>query len=133
MRVMSLFLCLPLVLTSASAREAPLPPDRAFALSWQRQGDQVRLNWRMPKGYYLYRAHIEAKDASGRPLSVKTPAGRIKPDPTFGPTEVYYGTARASLRHAGPVRLTYRGCQEDGLCYIPITVVIPALQERPRP
>lgn len=133
MRVMSLFLCLPLVLTSASAREAPLPPDRAFALNWQRQGDQVRLNWRMPKGYYLYRAYIDAQDASGRSLSVKTPAGRIKHDPTFGPTEVYLGEARASLHHGGPVWLTYRGCQEDGLCYIPITVVIPALQERPRP
>lgn len=130
---MSLCLCLILWFGHASAAPAPLPPQKAFVLTWQRQGDQVRLNWQMPKGYYLYRDHIEAKDASGRPLSVKTPAGQIKPDPTFGPTEVYYGTARASLRHAGPVRLTYRGCQEDGLCYIPVTVLIPAAPERPRP
>ena len=132
MRVMSLFLCLPLVLTSASAREAPLPPAKAFALNWERRGDELRLNWRIPNGYYLYRSHIKATDDAGRALALTTPKGQRKADPTFGDTEVYYRTARATVRHAGAVRLTYRGCQEDGLCYIPVTVRIPT-QERSRP
>ncbi|MDC7683307.1 protein-disulfide reductase DsbD family protein [Asticcacaulis sp. BYS171W] len=126
MRVMPFFFVLFLLAAPVAAREAPLPPAQAFAMSYARKGDEVRLRWVMPKGYYLYREHITAADAQGRTLNVRTPNATLKADPTFGPVEVYYGTARADIRHKGAITLSYRGCQEDGLCYIPIRVVIPA-------
>jgi len=121
---LSLLCCL--LAAPVAAREAPLPAAKAFVLSWTHQDEMLRLNWRMPEGYYLYRAYIEASDENGRPLTVITPRGQHKNDPSFGGVEVYYRTAKASLRYRGAVRLTYRGCQEDGLCYVPVTVNIPA-------
>lgn len=125
MRVVSLFLCLiTLLVLPASAHQSPLPAAQAFRLNWTREGDRVRLNWRMPKGYYLYRAYIEATDATGRPLTVTTAKGQTISDPTFGRVEVYYRTATATIRHTGDIRLSYRGCQQDGLCYMPVSLVI---------
>ncbi|WP_162148417.1 protein-disulfide reductase DsbD domain-containing protein [Asticcacaulis sp. YBE204] len=123
---MSFFLALLVVAAPVAAREAPLPPAQAFAMTYVRQGDAVQVRWVMPKGYYLYREHITASDAQGRTVKIRTPNGTMKADPTFGPVEVYYGTARADIRHKGAITLSYRGCQADGLCYIPVRVVIPA-------
>lgn len=110
----------------AGAREAPLPADQAFVLSHKRAADgSLKLSWKIRKGYYLYREHMDAEDAAGQSLLIETPGGQMKADPTFGTVEVYYGRARARIAHRGAVRLTYRGCQADGLCYLPVRVTIP--------
>lgn len=126
MRPVLLCLSLCLVTAPSAAREAPLPAAKAFVLNWTREAGTLRVQWRMPEGYYLYRAHIEAMDEAGRPLKAITPKGVHKDDATFGGTEVYYRTARARIVYGGAVSLTYRGCQDNGLCYMPVTVHIPA-------
>lgn len=104
----------------------PLPVDDAFRLSVVKDADnQLLLNWQISDGYYLYRDHIEAKDAKGAALTVDTQPGIAKDDPNFGRLEVYYTRASASVP-AGrePIQLTYQGCQEDGICYRPETRTI---------
>ncbi|MCL4765519.1 MAG: protein-disulfide reductase DsbD [Hyphomicrobiaceae bacterium] len=107
---------------AAPLQASPLPADSAFQLTVSRNEDgSLRFDWSITNGYYLYREHISIKAADGRELPIETPAGERKDDPTFGPTEVYYGAATATTRATsdGPLELTYQGCQENGICYIP--------------
>lgn len=105
---------------------SPLPVDDAFGLSVAKDGDnRLLLNWQISDGYYLYRDHIEAKDAKGVALTVDTQPGIAKDDPNFGRLEVYYTRASASVPVGSePIQLTYQGCQEDGICYRPETRTI---------
>ncbi|WP_313027155.1 protein-disulfide reductase DsbD [Brucella sp.] len=104
----------------------PLPVDDAFRLNVAKDGDnRLLLNWQISDGYYLYRDHIEAKDAKGAALTVDTQPGIAKDDPNFGRLEVYYTRASASVPAGSePIQLTYQGCQEDGICYRPETRTI---------
>lgn len=107
---------------AAPLQASPLPADSAFQLTVSRnEGGSLRFDWSIADGYYLYREHIGIKAADGRELPIETLAGERKDDPTFGPTEVYYGAATATTRATsdGPLELTYQGCQENGICYIP--------------
>jgi thioredoxin:protein disulfide reductase len=123
---------LPLLLTlllapgargEAQALPTPLPVDQAFALEAAPDADGgLALAWSIAEGYYLYREYLAATDAEGVALALETPAGVAKDDPTFGPSEVFYEAVTASMdAPGGPVRVTYQGCQEDGLCYPPVT------------
>ncbi|OYR10856.1 protein-disulfide reductase DsbD [Brucella grignonensis] len=105
---------------------SPLPVDDAFGLSVAKDGDnRLLLNWQISDGYYLYRDHIEAKDAKGEALVVDTQPGIAKDDPNFGRLEVYYTRTSASVPVGSePIQLTYQGCQEDGICYRPETRTI---------
>ncbi|WP_273725891.1 protein-disulfide reductase DsbD [Brucella gallinifaecis] len=104
----------------------PLPVDDAFRLSVAKDGDnRLLLNWQIAEGYYLYRDHIEAHDAKGVRLTVDTQPGIAKDDPNFGRLEVYYTRTSASVPVSSePIRVTYQGCQEDGICYRPETRMI---------
>lgn len=114
-----------MVLSSAVAA-SPLPVDDAFRLSVTKDGDnRLVLNWQIADGYYLYRDHIEAKNANGEAVAVDTQPGIAKDDPNFGHLEVYYIRASASVPLGNePIQLTYQGCQEDGICYRPETRTI---------
>jgi thiol:disulfide interchange protein DsbD len=109
-----------------------LQPDQAFRFDAPAEGtDQVRLNWEIADGYYLYRSRIKVITASpaaqlGAP---QMPAGQIKNDEYFGRQEIYHQELRAlvPVARAGagslelPLKVTYQGCAEAGLCYPPIT------------
>ena len=112
----------------AFAIEPPLPMDQAFRMEARRDGSDIAIKWQLEDGYYLYREYLSATGADGKHVQMATPPGVIKEDPGYGSTEVYYGTATATI--AGPVsanlKVTYQGCQDDGLCYPPTTVDIDA-------
>ena len=109
-----------------------LPPDQAFRFDALAEGpDQVRLNWEIADGYYLYRARIKVKSAStsaqlGTP---QFPPGQVKTDEYFGKQEVYHhelvATVPIARASAGaldlPLEVTYQGCADAGLCYPPQT------------
>lgn len=107
---------------AAQGRSAPLPADEAFRLSTAPGPDGgTVLSWEIAPGYYLYRDKFAAETADGRALAVETGPGEMKSDPTFGEVEVHHDAAQAVLPPvAGPVELTYQGCQEDGICYPPV-------------
>jgi len=123
------------VLDSSRARSADpefLPPDVAFHLTGSPDGpDRIRLAWEIHPGYYLYKSRLKVATAAPQTVlgALSTPRGEFKTDDYFGRQEVYHsgfeGTVAVS-RPGGaaiqiPLKVTYQGCAEAGLCYPPIT------------
>lgn len=111
------------------ASTKPLAPRDAFELSVELQPDGGRvLSWEIAEGYYLYRDHLAVETIEGDVVPLETAPGIAKHDPTFGSVEVYYHRAEATFSQApGAVRVTYQGCQENGICYPPVTDTLPAV------
>ncbi|HQR97208.1 MULTISPECIES: protein-disulfide reductase DsbD [unclassified Polaromonas] len=110
----------------AHAGQEFLPVDQAFRLNVSRDGDgQVRLNWDIGKGYYLYRQQMKVEaDPAGGALQVLWPAGTAKTDETYGKSEVYHDQVRVLVEATGARALTvgWQGCADAGLCYPPQTL-----------
>jgi len=124
----SLFLVLWPLFVSAQQGDL-LQAGEAFRLGVERgQGGDVVLRWKIAGGYYLYRDHIEARDAgTGDELALQSEPGVVEADDAnFGPSEVYYSSATARLGGDLPaqVAITYQGCKKDSICYPPQTVRI---------
>jgi thioredoxin:protein disulfide reductase len=124
------------VLNFGGAKDEFLHPDQAFRLEAQAVGpDRVKLEWQIADGYYLYRSRLQTKTDSPQaqlgPLSL--PRGKEKEDEYFGKQEVYHNELIATLpvsRGAAnetlsvPLKVTYQGCADAGLCYPPTTKTI---------
>lgn len=115
---------------SSSLAQQPdlLQADEAFQFSAEREesGGMI-FRWTIAEGYYLYRSQLQARDAAaGREIELRTRPGTVEDDPNFGPSEVYYGEALASLDRevSGTVTLSYQGCKKDSICYPPVTRTI---------
>lgn len=124
------FIVLMLAFVSGAAFAAgPRPADEVFRLNVQLDEETgIELNWSIAPGHYLYRERIAAT-RDGKPLKIKFSRGDMKDDPTFGLTEVYHGTALATvamedLPKTGTIQVTYQGCAENVLCYPPVTKAI---------
>ncbi len=111
-----------------------LPPDEAFRPSVQVDGGVLRVRWAIADGYYLYR-HKFAIAAESPDLVVSAPrfpAGTTKTDPYSGTQEVYYHGVEATVAysrfdggaHPLQIKVSYQGCADAGLCYLPMTHVI---------
>lgn len=124
-RLAILFSCLSFA-GIATAQDAPLQMDEAFRPSLSRvSATEIAVTWQIEPGYYLYREYLTAKSADGTAVKLETAAGKVKEDPGFGSTEVYYDTARATVvSGASTIELTYQGCEDGGLCYPPVTKTI---------
>ncbi|MCX5577791.1 protein-disulfide reductase DsbD [Kaistia terrae] len=124
LRALALVALLVLAALPAGAQSPP-SADAVFALTASRDtsGD-LKLGWTIADGNYLYRDKIGARDAAGTALPVTTPAGEMKDDPNFGPTEVYHREAEARIAAADlgdgkSLTVTFQGCAEAGICYPP--------------
>lgn len=134
---------------SATATDAPaglpfgsnqdqfLPVDQAFQFDAAAGGpDRVQLVWQIAPGYYLYRSRLKValddKATNPPPVQIglpQLPQGDEKEDEYFGKQEVYHLNLAAMLpvaRAAGgaldlPLKVTYQGCADAGLCYPPET------------
>jgi thiol:disulfide interchange protein DsbD len=112
-----------------------LPPDEAFRfVAEMKRPDSVELNWAIADGYYLYKKRVSVSTDSdqvqvGQPL---LPQGKAHTDEFFGDSEVYFETLQGTVpvaRAAGSsgtlnLKVTYQGCAEEGLCYLPITKTV---------
>ncbi|MFT3906240.1 MAG: protein-disulfide reductase DsbD [Steroidobacteraceae bacterium] len=116
---------------SASGDEF-LPVAQAFHFKAEASGaEQITLRWLIAPGYYLYRDRIKlSSDSTEATLGQPTmPAGIQKQDQYFGPQVIYHDelTVPVSVSHAGsaaftlPLKVSYQGCAEAGLCYPPVT------------
>jgi thioredoxin:protein disulfide reductase len=123
------------VLSAKSSGDDFLSPDKAFRLDALGDGtDRVQLNWQIADGYYLYRSRIHIDTASSKAQlgTAQFPTGDIKNDEYFGKQEVYHHGVAVTVpvaRASGaalqlPLKVTYQGCAEAGLCYPPITRVV---------
>ncbi|MDO9195674.1 protein-disulfide reductase DsbD [Rhodoferax sp.] len=109
----------------AQAQQDFLQPEQAFRLNVSKQADgQLRLNWDISQGYYLYRQQMKvAVDPVGSALKAEWPAGTRKTDETYGESEVYHDqvTAVLTVPDARALTITWQGCADAGLCYPPQT------------
>jgi thiol:disulfide interchange protein DsbD len=123
MRTLLLITCLWLTTPALAGpwdRGAPalLPVDQAFILepvTWQ--AGELRLEWRIAPGYYLYR-HRMALELPG--VSLQLPAGLAHADEHFGEVRIYRDHVRASAALAQPpdqLGVSYQGCADAGVCY----------------
>lgn len=109
----------------ARAQQDFLAPEQAFRLTVAKQADgQVRLNWKISMGYYLYRKQMKVEgDPAGSAPQVAWPAGTLKTDQTFGESEVYHDNVDVLVKAPDARALTvgWQGCADAGLCYPPQT------------
>lgn len=110
----------------------PLPPEQAFRFEAIADGgNALLLRFTPAKGYYLYRDKTSLKlDADGVALErPRWPQGVSHRDEHFGNVIVYFDQIdvpvplRRSVADAREVTLTatFQGCQNDGICYPPMT------------
>lgn len=114
--------------------QTPMSPREAFTLEVTRDaGGDVRFDWAIAPGYYLYRDHTVATAPGGeQALPLTLAAGEEKNDPGFGRVDVWHdrgsaGLSAAALKGAGSpeaVNVTYQGCLEDSICYPPLTQTV---------
>lgn len=111
-----------------------LDPDVAYRVSARIDGAVVRVRWAIADGYYLYRTKMSVT-AESPDLIVETPTfphGRLKTDPYLGTQEIFTQQVEATAgyrrtdggAHPMQIKVTYQGCAEAGLCYLPMTKVI---------
>jgi len=109
-----------------------LPPDEAFLVAAAMPDAQtVRFDYTLTSDTYLYRdklAFVIKSPADIKVAKVDTPAGEVKDDPSFGPTEVYHQgfAANVTLSRALAtgeqlvLEASWQGCNEAvGICYPP--------------
>ncbi len=127
----------PAALPFGTNQDQFLPVDQAFRFDAIASGpDRVQLTWQIAQGYYLYRSRLkfalDDKAANPPPVQIgapQLPKGDEKQDEYFGKQEVYHLQLEATLpiaRAAGgalelPLKVTYQGCADAGLCYPPET------------
>jgi thiol:disulfide interchange protein DsbD len=109
----------------AHAQQDFLQPEQAFRLNVSKRADgQVRLNWDISQGYYLYRQQMKVEaDPVGSAQEADWPAGTRKTDETYGESEVYHDNVAVLVTAPAAQALTigWQGCAEAGLCYPPQT------------
>ncbi|MGB0722014.1 MAG: protein-disulfide reductase DsbD [Gammaproteobacteria bacterium] len=111
--------------------DEPLPPEEAFKPTVSVvDGNHIRIDWFIAEGYYLYQERLKFKVLAPEGVSfgeAELPKAKIKDDPTFGKTPVYFNELYAVLpvnRPAGDaldleIEYGYQGCASIGLCYPP--------------
>jgi len=94
--------------------------------------DRIEVDFVVLKGYYLYRNKMKFAVDPAQPVALGTPdlpTGETKEDEYFGKQEVYHHDVVARLPVSRgskeaftlPLKVTYQGCAEAGLCYAPQT------------
>lgn len=111
----------------------PMPAEQAFAFeAIAFDGNQLLLRFTPARGYYVYRdrTSMALEGAPGVSLQApRWPKGVAHHDEHFGDVTVYFDQAevpvplkrdRANVLNA-TLRVTFQGCQTDGICYPPMT------------
>ncbi|MFI3312148.1 protein-disulfide reductase DsbD [Ewingella allii] len=117
-------------LFSQPANPQFVPVDQAFDFDFQQQGPNLKLNWTIRDGYYLYRDKIELVGDQAQLAAFILPKGLEHHDEFFGDTQVYEKQLNLSvpLRQASgqaSLKVSYQGCAVAGFCYPPETRIIP--------
>ena len=107
-----------------------LDPEKAFRIS-ARALDQetVEVEFKIAKGYYMYRDRFSFKTESGQLLAaVEIPHGKVKEDEFFGESETFRDSVRIRVavspeeaaKGSMLFRVTSQGCSDKGVCYAPL-------------
>ncbi|SUI93441.1 protein-disulfide reductase DsbD [Shewanella morhuae] len=101
-----------------------MPVDQAFAFDFKQEGNQVKLNWVIADGYYMYRDKLKFSVNGAELGTIALPKGKPHNDEYFGEQEVYYTYVDipVGLKQAdenATLTVTFMGCAEGKLCYPP--------------
>ena len=117
---------------NALAGMAFLPAEAAFQVQQlTRANHRVTVTWAVAPGYYLYQERITLSRPAGQalnPVNGQLLAGEraFRPDLEPGFQRLLKDQVQLSWPDAGgPLKLTYQGCAEAGLCYPPQVLEIP--------
>lgn len=117
-----------------------LPVDEAFQFDFRQQGEQLRLQWRIADGYYMYQHRFMVQSPVQLSATPELPEGEPHVDEFFGETIVYRQQVELTyaLAHAAPNQefvISYQGCADAGLCYPPTekTIYLTGVQGDGRP
>nr|WP_236645386.1 protein-disulfide reductase DsbD [Aidingimonas lacisalsi] len=118
---------------SSDDNEDFLPVNDAFQASAWHDDDTLYVGFENAQGYYLYRHRfqIESRDdtALGDPV---LPPGEAKTDEFLGDVNVFYDRVvievplKSEAATPLPLRVTFQGCADAGLCYPPETIELDA-------
>lgn len=97
-----------------------LLPEQAFKLNLDKKEDKLDINFIPASGYYLYKDKISIK-SDGKEVFYQMPESQTKEDPNFGIVQVYHYPINVLVDHYPNITVSYQGCSEAGLCYIPET------------
>jgi thioredoxin:protein disulfide reductase len=118
---------------SGSSGDDFVAPDVAFQVTAQATApDRIEVDFRVLKGYYLYRDKMKFQAPGATEAGLGKPAmpeGETKTDEYFGEQVVYHQdvnvkvpvTRAARESFTLPIKVSYQGCADAGLCYPPIT------------
>jgi thiol:disulfide interchange protein DsbD len=130
MRLFPLLLALAAGSAQALLHDELLEPETAFRISARPlDARTVEVEFRIARGYYMYRDRFSFATQSGRKLAeVEIPRGKVKEDRFFGKSETFRDLARIRVpltpkdSAAGQVTLkvTSQGCSDKGVCYVPL-------------
>ena len=114
----------------AVSPEELLEPDKAFRISARALDERsVEVQFKIAKGYYMYRDRFSFASASGEPLGeAEIPRGVVKEDQFFGKTETFRDLVRIRVplspqdtqRQQVELKVTSQGCSDKGVCYTPL-------------
>ena len=111
----------------------PLPEEQAFAFeAIAFNGNELLLRFTPARGYYVYRdrTSMALEGAQGVSLQApRWPKGNAHRDEHFGDVTVYFDQAEVPVplkrdradAVTATLRVTFQGCQTDGICYPPMT------------
>src|SRR5690606_21117644 len=125
------------LLAAALGQAAALPESQAFSVDAIADGgNRLRVRLMPAAGYYIYRDHTRfaLADTPGLALGPpQWPAAAAHRDEHFGEVAVYFDPAEVAVpvlrTRPQATRVTlvvsFRGCQQDGICYPPMSRRIP--------
>ncbi|MFP1723067.1 protein-disulfide reductase DsbD [Lonsdalea quercina] len=110
-----------------------LPAAQAFVFDFQQQGKQLKLQWIIHSGYYLYRQKIVIHSGDTRLTQVDFPAAERHQDAFFGMVDIFRNRLQLNIPLDGipqgsTLTVSYQGCADAGFCYPPEQHSIPLSQ-----
>lgn len=123
---------------SPKSSEEPLPADQVFVPDAHIEDSALVFRIQLLPGYYLYKDKVSVRslsDAVGleeHQFIEEWSHSEIVADEWFGEQEVFFDEAHGSAQIRSltqnipslDIELSYQGCKEDGLCYMPQTKVL---------
>lgn len=125
--VLSALVAVPFFSADSAYAQSVRSVDDAMQLTATRDDqNDLQLQWNIAPKIYMYRDKIQVEKPDGTVLPADVPEGVNKEDMNFGHTEVLYNRAFAkiaadALPEDGHVLIRWQGCEEDSICYPPVT------------
>ncbi len=127
-KILMLFSALLLSTLGHASDEDFLPVEQAFpyTIQYSQDGQTLEVDWKIADHYYLYLDRLSIKqNGEAIPLNISQEP-IIKEDEYFGRVGIFKHelNVSAAIDNQQPIKLSFQGCAEAGLCYPPVKATI---------